>query len=56
MIAIEVFGYLANGYGGIDWAGLDTVVALLGITDVEGLLHRLKTIKQYRPPERPGEG
>jgi len=49
-----VWSFLANGHGGIDWSGLETVVALLGITDVEDLLHRLKTIKLHRPPEQQG--
>lgn len=41
--------------GGFDWAGLPMVLALLGITDVEMLLHRLNTIKAHRPPkDNPG--
>lgn len=44
---------LANGMGGLDWSGLPLAVALLGITDVEGLLHRLQVIKQHRPPDNP---
>lgn len=41
--------------GGLDWAGLETVVTVLGISDVEPLIHRLKTIKLHRPPEGPPE-
>lgn len=37
--------------GGIDWAGLPTVVALLGIADVEALIEDLQTIKQHRPSQ-----
>lgn len=40
--------------GGIDWAGLPLVVEHLGIDDVEGLLHRLLTIKLHKRPEAPG--
>jgi hypothetical protein len=49
--AIRAWNYLADGTGCIDWAGLDIVVALLGITDIEGLLQSLLTIKLHRPPE-----
>lgn len=41
--------------GGIDWAGLDIVVDLLGVRDVEGLVRRLAVIKSHRPPA-PDEG
>lgn len=37
--------------GGIDWAGLEVVTALLGITDVDGLVQRLSVIKHHRPPQ-----
>lgn len=50
MLAMRTWNMLANGMGGLDWAGLPLAVALLGITDVEGLLHRLQVIKQHRPP------
>lgn len=41
--------------GGIDWNGLEVVVALLGVTDdqLELLLHRLQVIKRHRPPTTP---
>lgn len=44
---------LANGSGGMDWAGLPTVVAWLGVADVDTLLHHLAVINAWRPP-RPG--
>jgi hypothetical protein len=44
-----VWNSLHNGQGGIDWAGLDLHVAWLGVSDVEGLLHRLAVIKAHRP-------
>ncbi|WKB52313.1 hypothetical protein [Eleftheria terrae] len=48
--ALTAWSHLSNGAGGIDWAGLPVVVELLGITDVEGLIHRLHVIKTHRPP------
>lgn len=50
-MALEAWRYLANGGGGIDWAGLPIVVELLGVGDVERLLRRLKLIKNYRSPK-----
>lgn len=40
---------LANGMGGIDWAGLPMVAALLGVDDIETFSRHLMTIKRYRP-------
>jgi len=37
--------------GGIDWAGLPMVVALLGIVDVERLMQQLLVIKNHRPDD-----
>jgi hypothetical protein len=37
--------------GGLDWAGLHVVCALLGIDDPEALINRLAVIKHHRPPE-----
>lgn len=42
---------LGNGMGGFDWAGLPLVCAWLGITDVDGLLYRLRIIRLHRDPE-----
>jgi hypothetical protein len=42
---------LNNGHGGIDWAGLPMVCQWLGVTDVDGLLHRLRVIKTHRPAD-----
>lgn len=39
-----------NGQGGLDWAGLDAVVAWLGVDDVDRLLHQLLAIKTHRKP------
>jgi hypothetical protein len=53
---IRAWNHLANGAGGIDWAGLPLVVELLGIDDIADLMHGLVTIKLHKPrrPE-PGE-
>lgn len=39
---------VANGMGGIDWAGLPAVAAWLGIDDIDGLMHRLSVIKTHK--------
>lgn len=36
--------------GGLDWAGLDFVTELLGVRDVEALVHRLAILKLHKPP------
>ena len=40
---------LADGQGGIGWAGLDVVCAHLGVADVGDLIDRLSVIKAHRP-------
>lgn len=45
---------LANGMGGLDWAGLPLAVELYGVRDVELLVHALLAIKTHQPPEVPG--
>lgn len=40
---------LANGMGGIDWAGLDYAATYLGVTDLDMLTERLMVIKLHRP-------
>lgn len=47
-VAILVWNALANGMGGLDWAGLDIQVALHGIEDVEALCDALLVIKTRR--------
>jgi len=51
LLAMRVWNMLANGMGGLDWSGMPLAVALYGITDVEGLLHRLQVIKAHKPPQ-----
>lgn len=48
---MRAWNLLANGMGGIDWAGLEVVVAYLGVRDVESLVDRLQVIKLHKPPE-----
>ena len=50
---MQAWNYLSNRTGSIDWAGLEFVVALLGIKDVESLVQRLLIIKTHRP-QKPG--
>lgn len=45
------FNLLANGMGGVDWAGLPYVVEHLGITDVEGIMDAILLIKTHKPPK-----
>lgn len=52
MTVIRTWNLLANGSGGVDWAGLPYAVALFGVTDVEGLMHGLMTIKTHKPPQQ----
>jgi hypothetical protein len=44
--SIEVWNMLES-QGSVDWAGLPMVVGLLGVEDIDGLMMRLKAIKQY---------
>lgn len=45
------WSFLATGMGGLNLAGLPLVVELLGVTDIEGLLWRLHSIKTHKPPK-----
>lgn len=47
--AIRAWNLLANGMGGLDWAGLPVVAAVLGIADIESLVDALGVIKAHRP-------
>jgi hypothetical protein len=40
---------LANGAGGLDWAGLPLLCGWLGVADVEGLMQRLMFIRMHKP-------
>lgn len=45
---MNVYSLLANGMGGLDWAGLPLLVGWFGIKDTEGLMHRISVIKLHR--------
>jgi hypothetical protein len=49
IVASRGYALLANGMGGLDWAGVPLVAQLLGVTDFEMFLHRLTVIKLHRP-------
>lgn len=50
---MRAFNMLANGMGGIDWAGLEFVAAYLGVVDLDMLTERLMTIKFHKPAASP---
>ena len=43
-IAIKAWNLL----GGLDWAGVDAVADLLGIEDIDMLIHQLAAIRNYQ--------
>jgi hypothetical protein len=49
-MAIKAYNLLANGMGGIDWAGIPLVFGMLGISDPEPMIERLGAIKTHQPP------
>lgn len=52
--AIRCWNLLATGQGGMDLGGLELAMAWLGITDVDGLMHRLYLIRTHTPPAPQG--
>jgi hypothetical protein len=56
LTALRAWRMLANGMGGIDWAGLPIVADMLGITDPQALIEHLTLIKAYKPKETNGTG
>lgn len=50
-MALRIWNLLCDGNGGLNLSGLPLVAAWCGVTDVDGLLTRLETIKGHRPPE-----
>lgn len=48
LMAGRVFRMLANGQGGIDWAGLPLACAYYGVRQPEPLIDRLLVIKNHR--------
>jgi hypothetical protein len=47
-MATHVHAMLANGMGGLDWAGLPLACAYYGVGDIEAMVHRLMVIKLHR--------
>lgn len=47
-----VYRLMANGMGGIDWAGLPLLCGWLGVRDVEGLMQRLVVIRMHAPSKK----
>jgi len=43
-----MYRLLANGMGGIDWAGLPLLAGWMGVTDMEGLMQRLVAIRMHQ--------
>lgn len=50
-MAIKAWNLLANGMGGLDYAGLPLVAAHLGIDDPDMLLTRFLAIKTHKKTE-----
>ncbi len=48
-MAGKVFRFIANGRGGLDWAGLPLACAYYGVRHPEPLIDRLLVIKNHRP-------
>lgn len=46
---MHAYNLLANGSGGIDWAGLPLICEYLGITEIEPLIHAIGVIKSHEP-------
>jgi hypothetical protein len=45
---------LSNGMGGLDWAGLPLVCRMLGVDDMDALVHDLMVIKLHQPEQAGG--
>lgn len=44
-----MYGLLASGAGGVDWAGLPLWAGYFGVADVQGLMQRLAVIRLHKP-------
>lgn len=55
-MATHVHAMLANGMGGLDWAGLPLACAYYGVGDIEALVHRLMVIKLHNPKRDAADG
>ncbi len=54
-MAARARNLLANGMGGIDWAGLPLVCAYLGVTQIEPFIDALQVLVTYQPPDDGGK-
>lgn len=50
-MAARARNLLANGMGGIDWAGVSLVCAYLGVTQIEPFIDALHVLLTYQPPD-----
>lgn len=50
-IAMRVWNFLATGMGGVEWCSLPLALDYYGISDVDGLIHRLLVIKHHKRPD-----
>ena len=50
-MATRARNLLANGMGGIDWAGLPLACAYLGVQNVEPFIDALQVLLTYEPPD-----
>lgn len=53
-LAFKVFNLLADGMGGLNWAGMPLVCGWLGVQDIDDLMHRMAIIKTRRKPTQTG--
>lgn len=51
-----MFRMLINGNRAIDWSGLPLAVEYYGVTDVEGLIHSLLTMRGFLLAPADAEG
>lgn len=54
-MAYRAHNLLANGMGGLDWAGLPVVAEYLGVDDLADLIARMEVIKLHRPEVPEGD-
>lgn len=46
-----MWNFLANGMGGVNWAGLPLAVEFFGVRDVEALIAAMLVIKAHKAPK-----
>lgn len=51
MAARRAYNMLANGMGGLDWAGLEVVAEVLRVDDVERLIECMHVVRWFKPDE-----